>query len=341
MSEREAYRILVVGPAWIGDMVMAQSLFIRLAEMHGSPHLDVLAPAWSAPLLDRMPQVRDTIEMPLGHGEFGFRVRRELGRSLRSRRYDQAIVLPRSFKSALVPYFARARIRTGYRGEMRYGLLNDMRRLDKELLPGTAQRYVALGEPHDAPLPPSTPTPRLRVDEDQGRRCANELGLTLDRPVVALLPGAEYGPAKQWPVPRFAALASRLENRYVWVFGSQKEKALGERIAAAGDHVTNLCGRTSLIDAVDLLALARVAVTNDSGLMHVAAAVGCHVAALFGSSSPLMTPPLTESRRIFYRGLSCSPCFQRTCRFGHYDCLVGIEVEQIAGHVAQVIDDTR
>lgn len=321
-----APRILVVGPAWVGDMVMAQSLFMTIAAR--GAEVDVVAPEWSLPLLARMPQVRRAIALPVGHGRLGLAERWRIGRALRAEHYGQAIVLPRSFKAALLPFFARIPRRTGYRGEMRYGLINDRRMLDKALLPRVVQRYVALGLPADAALPPpEIPLPHLTVDADNRTRLVDELGLDLTQPVVSLLPGAEYGPAKRWPLEHYAVLARELlaTGRQVWVLGSAKERADGDAIAAAAPGVLNLCGRTRLEDAVDLLSLASAAVSNDSGLMHVAAAVGIPLVAAYGSSSPDYTPPLSSRATIAYLRLDCSPCYQRECRYQHYQCLREIE----------------
>ena len=317
-------RLLVVGPAWVGDMVMSQSLLITLAAAHPAAALDVLAPAWSLPLLRRMPEVSEAIEMPLGHGEFGFSVRRRLGRSLRDRDYLQAIVLPRSLKSALVPFFAGVPLRTGYRGEMRFGLLNDIRPLDTTRLTRTVQRYVALGRPADADQPPPVPEPRLQTDAVNQQRLLRDLDLDTDRPIVAIMPGAEYGPAKCWPLDNYAEVAGALaaDGFQVWILGSDRDAGAGDFIHQnSGGAALNLCGRTRLVDAVDLLALAERVVTNDSGLMHVAAAVGCHVIALYGSSTPDYTPPLSDRRTVLYLRLECSPCFERTCPLGHLRCL--------------------
>jgi heptosyltransferase-2 len=323
--------ILVVGPAWVGDMVMAQSLFMRLRERHPQAGIDVLAPAWSLPLLQRMPQVRNGIELPLGHGEFGFWARRRIGRSLRGRGYAQAIVLPGSWKSALVPFFAGIPRRTGYRREFRYGLLNDLRPLNRKLLPTTVQQFLALAAEGPVSAPPAVPQPCLRSEPQRAGELAAQLGLEPDRPAIALMPGAEYGPAKRWPQEYFAELAARLADagRQVWIFGSAKERALGAAIAGARPHVHDLTGRTALADVVDLLAAAKAAVTNDSGLMHVAAAVGVPLVAIFGSSSPQHTPPLSPAAVLLYLGLDCSPCFARQCPLGHLNCLRQITPDQV------------
>ncbi len=329
-GQARARRILVVGPSWVGDMVMAQSLFKALKQ-RGACDIDVLAPGWSLPILERMPEVRRGVAMPLGHGEFGLGTRRALGRSLAGEGYDQAIVLPGSLKSALVPFFAGIRQRTGFRGEMRYLLLNDLRRLDKALLPMTVQRFVALAAPAGTPLPEPLPLPRLVAQAANQPVLRTRFELPAARPAVAFMPGAEYGPAKQWPIPHFAALARALGARgyQVWVLGSNKDRAAGEAIAAGNPAVTNLAGLTALGDAVDLLAMCAAAVSNDSGLMHVAAALELPLVAIYGSSSPEHTPPLAERVAIQTLRLECSPCFQRTCPLGHTRCLTDIAPERI------------
>lgn len=329
-------KILVVGPAWVGDMVVAQSLFLSLRQRDPSCLIDVLAPGWSLPLIARMPEVRRGMEMPVGHGEFGFWKLRRLGLQLRAEHYDQAIVLPRKLKAALPPWFARIPQRTGYRGESRYGLINDMRKLDETVLTQTVQRFVALGQEHSPAQTPPIPQPRLRVDEANRKRIAGGLGLRADLPTIAFMPGAEYGPAKQWPAEYYAQLAAQLTRGgyQVWVMGSSKESALGESIRTASGHTAiNLCGRTQLVDTVDLLSLCSQAVSNDSGLMHVAAAVGIPLVAIYGSSTPDYTPPLTTAADVLYLRLECSPCFERTCPLGHYHCLRHISPGQVMAHI--------
>ena len=324
--------ILVVGPSWVGDMVMAQSLLINLRQHYPSHAIDVVAPAWSVDLLKRMPEVRDAYALNVGHGELGLGKRRRLGKQFRGKQYQRAIVLPRSFKSALVPFWADIPIRTGFRGEMRYGLLNDVRSLDSSL-DQTVKRFVALGEEvacKSSELKCSQP--RLKIDEQNAARVISELGLKSDKPIIGFMPGAEYGPAKQWPLNYFAELANKLaqDNYYVWVLGSQKEYELGTQIAQAKtEQVVNLCGKTQLVDVVDLVAKLSVAVSNDSGLMHVAAATGRPVIGIYGSSSPAFTPPLSDHAIIEYKNLSCSPCFKRECPFGHYNCLKEITPDSV------------
>jgi heptosyltransferase-2 len=325
-------QILVVGPAWVGDMVMAQSLFITLKQHDDNVAIDVLAPGWSLPLLERMPEVRSAIEQPVGHGKLALKARYRTGKALQNAHYDQVIVLPRSFKSALAPWFARIPCRTGYKGEMRYGLINDMRPLDMSVLRQTVQRYVALGLARDAALPPPIPQPQLRVDKDNQQATLERLKLSVERPVIGFMAGAEYGPAKRWPATYFAGVADYLvrQGNQVWLLGSEKDRPVANQIQQDARHeLTNLCGETQLQDVVDLMALMPQVITNDSGLMHVAAAVGCEVIAIYGSSTPEYTPPLTQRAKILYQGLPCSPCFERECPLGHTQCLTLITVEKV------------
>lgn len=336
-----AKRLLVVGPSWVGDMVMAQSLFMTLKARQPDATIGVVAPAWSQPILERMPEVDEVLPLAVGHGEFGLASRRELASRLKGR-FDRAIVLPRSWKAALVPFMARIPERVGFLGEHRYGLLKECRKLDKQVLDQTVKRFVSLGLPLEETLNGdfAIPRPRLNIDRDNlvNLRLAHALS---SRPAIGMMPGAEYGPAKQWPLEYFHDLAVRLINRgfEVRVLGGPKDHQAGEAIVRGLPHAHNLCGKTQLADAVDLLADCRQVVTNDSGLMHVAAAVGVRIHALYGSSSPVYTPPLTSNAVIHYLGLYCSPCFKRTCPLEHTNCLNQLDVEQV--YQAMLVDQPR
>lgn len=325
------YKVLVVGPSWIGDTLLAQPLFRLLHDMHEDVAVDVLSPQWTLPLLARMPEVRRPILNPFGHGELKLGARRALGRELRREGYDQAIVLPNTLKSSLVPYFAGIPLRTGFRGEMRWGLLNDVRTLDERAMPRLAQRYAALaGEPGGAPM--RLPEVSLRIDESARVATVARLGLDGGQRVAALCPGAEYGPAKRWPPAHFAELAKRLAaaGYAVWLVGSSRERDLAQSIVTlSGNTCCNLCGKTSLDEAIDVLASSDVVVSNDSGLMHIAAALGKRVIALYGSSSPHFTPPLSRNATTLWLGLSCSPCFHRDCPLGHFNCMMQLAPERV------------
>jgi len=322
---------LIVGPSWVGDMVMSHSLIRLLNDREPERPLDVLAPGWSLPIVARMAEVRQAFAVDVGHNEIGLGKRRRLGHELRER-YDRAIVLPRSFKSGLVPWFAGIETRTGYRGETRYGLINDMRPFDPEILDQTVKRFVALGLKADEDLP-ALLYPALQISAEKQQAVIERLDIQGERPVIALMPGAEYGPAKCWPFEKYADLANRVtaDGYDVWILGSEKDDVAGQAISTASP-ARNLCGKTSLEDVIDLLAYAEQAVSNDSGLMHVAAAVGTHTHAIYGSSTPRFTPPLTDTADIHYLDLECSPCFDRDCPLGHLRCLKELDVAAV--HVA-------
>ncbi|HDZ07935.1 lipopolysaccharide heptosyltransferase II [Pseudohongiella sp.] len=335
-------RILVVGPSWVGDMVMAQSLFMALKAQNPAVIIDVLASSWSRPLLARMPQVSQAIDLPFAHGELGLRRRYALGRELRNKHYDQTILLPNSFKSALVPWFARIPMRTGWRGEMRSWILNDSRVLAPTQLPLMVQRFLALALPASAELPAALPdpipVPQLQSDPDQVLAAMRAFELARSPSVLALCPGAEFGDAKQWPAAHYAAVASAHLDAggQVWLFGSAKDREVTEDIVAQvagplrhGCH--NLAGRTSLAQAIDLLSVADAVVSNDSGLMHIAAALHRPVVAVYGSTSPEFTPPLTDRVELLSTDIECRPCFQRTCPLGHKRCLTELSPARVIG----------
>lgn len=313
-------------------MVMAQSLFMTLKQKQPHCSIDVLAPGWSKPLLDRMPEVSEAIEMPLGHGEFAFGKRRALGKSLRGHHYDQAIVLPRSWKSAVVPFAACIPLRTGYHGEQRFVLLNDRRKLDKQALPMTVHRFNALAYDEQPAAAPPVPQPKLSIDPQGVEAALQAQALNTDKPVLVMCPGAEYGPAKRWPEKHYAAVANHYieQGWQVWLMGSLKDEAVTADInRRTQNRCVDLAGKTKLGEAIDLMSLADYVVTNDSGLMHVAASLDRPLVALYGSSDPGFTPPLNPKASIIRLGLECSPCFKRECPLGHTDCLVNIEPSRV------------
>ena len=314
-------------------MVMAQVLFKALKRRDPDAVIDVLAPAWSRPLLQHMPEVSGIIDLPLDHGELGLGKRWRLGRALRANEYDQAILLPNSLKSALIPLFAGIPRRTGWVGESRYGVLNDIRRLDKTRLPMMVQRFAALAVPAGADALPEIEPPRLQVGGDEAEAALQALALAgQEGRLLALCPGAEFGPAKRWPSDAYAELALHYLQRgwRIWLFGSAND---GPDCAAINrltdDRCTDLSGRTSLAQAVALLSLADAVVSNDSGLMHVAAALQRPLVAVYGSTDPGFTPPLNRNSRIVRLDLACSPCFKRVCPLGHLDCLNKLPVSQV------------
>jgi len=328
-------RVLVIGPAWIGDMVMAQAMFEQLQQERGC-QIDVLAPAWCRPLLARMPQVSRALDWPFAHGELRLSARLGFGRSLRSAQYTQAIVLPNSFKSALPLLTAAIARRTGWRGEARGLLLNDCRRLDRQRYPLMVQRFVALALAPDQPLPVPFPRPQLRVDPLQLEAAVTQFGISLDRPLLAFCPGAEFGDAKRWPPEHFARLGQwHIEQGWqVCLLGSAADSRITQTIRNAMPkalqlHCHDLAGATRLEQAIDLLSCAAMVVSNDSGLMHVAAALNRPLVAIYGSTTSDFTPPLADAVRILSSDISCRPCFKRQCPLKHKRCLTEISPEHV------------
>ncbi|TNC82371.1 MAG: lipopolysaccharide heptosyltransferase II [Oleiphilus sp.] len=326
--------ILVVGPSWVGDMVMAQSLFMALKTRYADVAIDVLAPAWSRPILEAMPEVRATIDMPVGHGALQLGGRYRLAQSLKEQAYDQAIVLPNSLKSALIPWMAGIPLRTGWKGEMRYGLLNDLRPLDKNVFSLMVQKYVGLAYPKGTvPSEFQCPQPGLRPRQRFIDEALESFGLNTAARILALCPGAEFGRAKKWPERHYAEIARRhvAQGGQVWLFGSQNDVPACAQIAEAvsSDRLQVLAGQTSLQQAVALMSMVHAVVANDSGLMHVAAALQRPLVALFGSTSPDYTPPLSDHCRVIKATIECSPCFKRECPYGHYRCLEEMMPDQI------------
>ncbi|MDO4641514.1 MAG: lipopolysaccharide heptosyltransferase II [Neisseria sp.] len=317
-------KILIISPSWIGDCVMTQPLYRRLHTLYPGCVIDVFAPKWSMAVFERMPEVNRVIENPFGHGALRLKERWRSGRALGKQGYDQVIVLPGSLKSALIAAASGIRQRTGYVGESRYFLLNDIRKLDKDRLPLMVDRYTALAYPSQQAFNGHSDNPRFHIDAASQQTALAKHHLDTGKPIIAFCPGAEYGPAKRWPPAHFAELACRYAEAgwQIWIFGSQKDFEIAEEInTLAGGFCTNLCGKTSLSEAIDLLACADTVVCNDSGLMHLAAALGRKLMAIYGSSSPDHTPPLSEQAKIISLHLECSPCFKRECPLGHTDCL--------------------
>ena len=327
-------RSLVIAPQWIGDAVMTEPLLRRL-HARGEV-LTVGALPWVAPVYRAMPQVAEVIEFPFAHGGLQWQARRQLARDLRGR-FDVAYVCPNSLKSALLPWWAGIAKRVGYRGEARLGLLTHrLPNPPKGERPPMVAFYSALsgesGVADDRPV--------LQLDASAVDTALQALGLQRQGYYV-FAPGAEYGPAKRWPAQHFAALAQQLPLPVV-LLGSGKEAALCAEIAqtvhaARPGHCLDWAGRTSLDQALAAIAGAQAMVSNDSGLMHVAAAFGVPQVALFGSSSPLHTPPLSPKAQVIWLKddaayqppLDCAPCFARECPLGHTRCLVDIQPERV------------
>jgi heptosyltransferase-2 len=341
MKIKRPQHILVIAPAWIGDMVMAQTLFKLLKSNSPDIIIDVLAPRWTLPLVERMPEINKGILFPLDHGQLKLAKRYALAKQLRRSAYDQAIVLPGSFKSALTALWAKIPLRTGWVGEWRYGLLNDIRSTKKQL-PLLIQQYLALGLSKASPLPQDLASyyPSLQILKENQQRLLKQLNLTHEKPILALCPGAEYGASKRWPTHHFAQVATeKLAYGWeVWIFGSPKDAGYAQEIQLLTNHkCIDLTGKTSLLEAIDLLACADAVISNDSGLMHIAAALNIPLVVMYGSTTPNFTPPLTSKSRTLSLNLECSPCFERVCPLGHTNCMQQMRPEQVLSKLDELL----
>ncbi len=336
-------RVLIIAPNWIGDALMAQPLFILLKKLHPRIILDAVAPNWVAPILQQMPEIDHIYPTQLAHRKVQLWQRWQLAQTLRTVQYDAAYVLPNSAKSALLPWLAQIPLRIGYHGEHRYGLINVRHPNPRKNAqrPTMVRHYAALAYAPRAQLPDELPLPRITLDPHQAALVAQRFMLTAQAPLIAFCPGAEYGSAKRWPVEHFATLAQLITYAFPYAqivtLGSAQDAPLGALIAAQAPHVRNLCGQTTLNDACALIANASAVVSNDSGLMHIAAALRRPLLALYGSSDPRHTPPLTDTARVQWLHLECSPCFARECPLGHLNCLRQLKPEHIFEQLREML----
>ena len=323
-------KILIIAPAWVGDMVMSQVLLILLKQQNPDVVIDVFSLAWGAALLSRMPQVHEVLISPFDHGQLRLKDRYLLAKKIRAYEYDQVIVLPNSFKSAWLPFWTHIPKRTGWYGEWpRFLLFNDARKLDKQKLPLMIQQFAALGFPKNATLPTDLPHPALVVSFGNLKTTLKKHDLEQPTaPLLLIAPGAEFGPSKRWPATYFAQVAQEKLNQgwQVWLLGSPKDAQIAEEIQSLlKNRAINFVGKTSLSEAIDLISLGNVLLTNDSGLMHIAAALNIPLVAIYGSTSPKFTPPLGDKVEMLHLNLPCSPCFKRECPLKHWRCMLDLK----------------
>lgn len=326
-------KTLVIGPSWVGDMVMAQALFQAIKQQFQQTTIEVLAPEWSHALTQRMPEVSRSMIMPLKHGELNLKTRWELAKQLKRQCYQRSFVLPNSFKSALIPFWAKIPQRIGYRREGRGLLLNQSYKLDKKRYSLMIQRYLALVFGHQDFCYQSF-KPKLLVNQvhlsDALRK--HQLSTPVHASLLILCPGAEFGASKRWPAHYYAQLANIYlkKNWQVWILGSAKDSKEAAVIQAdTQNQCVDLTGKTALAEAIDLMSLANLVISNDSGLMHIAAALSRPLVAIYGSTSPNFTPPLNDHVQIVKETLPCSPCFKRECPLGHHQCMTKVSVQRV------------
>lgn len=330
-------KILIVMPSWIGDAIMSQPLLTRLRAKYPDARIDALATPWVEPVVLRMPEIDSVISSPLKHKQLNWKGIKTAAKELSKTQYDQVFVLPNSFKSALIPWLAKIPVRKGFLGECRWGLINNVMRPDPKKTGLLVARYLMLADekPHHPAANDAFFPPKLKSSLENQTAVLSAFNLNDGKKNILFCPGAEYGPAKQWPVEHFAMLAKSLAELGVRVviLGTQKDVGLGETIQTQAGlnekECVNLCGKTSLDQAIDLIAASDGVVCNDSGLMHVASAVGAKLIAIYGSSAPSYTPPLSDNATVLQEKTECSPCFQRQCKYGHYNCLKNITPNRV------------
>lgn len=351
LSKPKGQKILIISPAWLGDIIMSQSLLSTLKHLDPHCHLTVYAPAYAHPILQRMPEVDEILTNPFAHGSLHLKERYQEGLMLRTYGFDVAYVLPNSFKSALPAYFAKIPERIGWQGEMRYGVLNLRRaKQQKAAFPRMVERYVSLAYIHNPQVTdesnlPSFAYPKLEV-KTPSAELLERLGLSLERPLLTLGCGANYGPAKLWPVEYFAQICNYFIKEHggaILALGTVKDQTTVDKIKAQIEpeflpFFYDICGKTNLTEALDLVACSRAAVCNDSGMMHTVAAADIPQVCIFGSTSTGYTPPLSSKAYCLESKEPCHPCFKRECKFGTYQCLKGLKPEQVIEHLEQLMD---
>ena len=333
--------ILIIAPNWIGDAVSTQPLLANLKVLYPDSKINILASNWVAPVYRACSEVHEVIEAKFEHKKLQWNLRKEIAKEIEAKNYQACFVLPNSFKSALIPWLANIPFRIGYRGELRFGLINlALDNPSKVNRPPMVEHYLVLSQllKDDESIPLDKFVPKLNVSGAAKQQVGQKLqDANINRDsIYAICPGAEYGPSKRWPTEYFAVLAQQLikqnSNNQIILLGSKSDYSLAQEITSQSKLVSNIhnwCGNTSLDEAIALIGMSKAVVSNDSGLMHIAAALQIPQVAIFGSSDPAHTPPLSDRAKIMWLNMSCSPCHKRVCPLGHLRCLKDILPEQV------------
>jgi len=333
--------ILIIAPHWIGDAVSTQPLLANLKVLYPDSKINILASNWVAPVYRACSEVHEVIEAKFEHKKLQWNLRKEIAKEIEAKNYQACFVLPNSFKSALIPWLANIPFRIGYRGELRFGLINlALDNPSKVNRPPMVEHYLVLSQllKDDESIPLDKFAPKLNVSGAAKQQVGQKLqDANINRDFIyAICPGAEYGPSKRWPTEHFAVLAQQLikqnSNNQIILLGGKNDYSLAQEITSQSKLVSNIhnwCGNTSLDEAIALIGMSKAVVSNDSGLMHIAAALQIPQVAIFGSSDPAHTPPLSDRAKIMWLNMSCSPCHKRVCPLGHLRCLKDILPEQV------------
>ncbi len=323
-------KILIISPNWIGDLIVANSLFKLIKQKNY--HLSVAAPNYCRPLLERMHEVDEIFESPVTHNKLNLKKIYQFSQQLKQHKFDQAVVLPNSLKSSLVPFLANIPKRTGYLGEFRYLLLNNIKKITSHNYKNLKSQCLFLFNNNDLEIS-QAPNPSLIINKKNIDNLIKKLNINLNKKILILAPGAAFGDAKQWPAEYFAKISREKykDNWQVIILGSAKDKEIANQINNLVNNIClNLCGITNIKDAIDIISISNYVISNDSGLMHIAAALDKNLIAIYGSSTPNFTPPLSNKAIILEdKDLDCRPCFKRTCPYGHKNCMYNITPDKV------------
>lgn len=339
-------KILIVGPSWVGDAVMAQSLYKIIKDSNPQSKIDVLSPEWSLGILNRMDELDDLICSPFDHGDLRIKDRIRFGYSLRDRSYDQAIVLTNSLKSSFIPFTANIPKRTGWLGEMRYGFINDIRKVNKNKHKLMVEKFSCLSINPLVDNNYEIPWPSLRVDLINLSKLLKKYSFEQSHESIAICPGAEFGPSKRWPANYYAEVIRHYlsKNWQVFILGSKNDlpvaKVIEDQVPSENKALLfNFTGQTSIEDAVDILSTCDLVLTNDSGLMHVAAAVNVKLLALYGPTSPKFTPPLSKKAKVIQKIEGYEKTREGELEEGYHYGLSMIKPEEVLDSLSLLLKD--
>jgi|TARA_B110000858_G_scaffold185732_1_gene228199 heptosyltransferase II len=326
MSSKEKF--LIIAPSWIGDLIISQSLLKYLKKEYPNCQIDMIVRPELTNLVKMMPEVKNIYPLDIKHKEFGLIKRHILAKEIKKHLYSTSIILPNSFKSAIIPWLANIPVRIGYNRELRLFLLNKKYSLIKHK-DSMVNRYLKLADGSYSDVI----RPSLLINGDSSKLISRKYLINNSKKNIVLCPEAEYGSAKRWPINKWMQLANFYKEKdyNVYFLGKNKSLEIKYQNILKKDSIISLLGKTSLEEAAYILSIVDLVVTNDSGLMHITASVNTNLISIFGSSSPFYTPPLMKDQfgEVIYKALTCSPCFKRECPLQHLNCLNNISSEEI------------
>ena len=335
MGSKEKF--LIIAPSWIGDLMISQSLLKYLKKEYPDCQIDMVVKPELITLAKMMPELKNIYSLDIRHKELGLMKRYTLAKKIKKNLYSASIILPNSFKSAIIPWLANIPLRIGYNRELRSLLLNKKYSLIKHK-DSMVNRYLKLAEGSYS----DNIRPLLLINSDSSESISRKYLINNSKKNIVLCPEAEYGPAKRWPANKWMQLANfyKEKNYNVYFLGKNRSLETKYQSVLKKDSIISLLGKTSLEEAAYILSIVDLVITNDSGLMHITASVNTNLISIFGSSSPFYTPPLMKDQfgEVIYKALTCSPCFKRECPLQHLNCLNNISSEEIFDKSVKYLD---